>query len=251
VVIFFSRKGVITGSSDFRFENEGVSPSEIIEAFLKQYYREDRYVPKNILISHPIEELEPISGWLSYISKKKITITCPVRGKRAGMVNLAVKNAESILNRSENRNSADILEMAKTALNLKRVPYRIEAMDISNMQGDQAVGTVVAFVDGRPHKGGYRNFRIRDVKGIDDYEMMSEMFRRRLSHGDLPDLFVIDGGKGHLMALSRVLSELSSDEEPPSLIAVAKEREQGVTGDSFIFRAKNPLRLNADHPVSF
>ncbi len=250
VVIFFSRKGVITGSRDFRFENKEVTPSEVIEAFLKQYYREDGYVPKSILISHPIEELEPISGWLSYLAKKKITITCPVRGKRAGMVKLAVKNAESILNRSENRSPVDILEMAKTALNLIKVPYKIEAMDISNIQGSQAVGTIVAFVEGRPHKEGYRNFRIKDVKGIDDYEMMSEMVKRRLLHGDLPDLFIIDGGKGHLMAVSRVLSELPSGIEHPALVAVAKEREQGVTGDKlYLPGRKNPLRLNSDHPV--
>jgi excinuclease ABC subunit C len=250
VVIFFSRKGVITGSRDFRFENKGVSPSEIIEAFLKQYYREDGYVPKSILISHPIDDLGPISGWLSYLAKNKITIACPIRGKRAGLVSLAIKNAESILNRSEKRSPTDILEMAKTALNLKKVPYRIEAMDISNMQGSQAVGTMVAFVDGRPHKGGYRNFRIRDVKGIDDYEMMSEMVKRRLLQGDLPDLFIIDGGKGHLMAVNRVLSELPADVEPPALVAVAKEREQGITGDKlYLPGRKNPLRLNSDNPV--
>ncbi len=250
VVIFFSRKGVITGSRDFRFENRGDSPSEVIEAFLKQYYREDGYVPKSILISHPIEELEPISGWLSYLAKNKITINCPLRGKRAGMVRLAVKNAESILNRSENRNLTGILEMVKTALNLKKVPYRIEAMDISNIQGNLAVGTMVAFVDGRPHKAGYRNFRIKYVKGIDDYEMMSEMVNRRLSHGDLPDLFIIDGGKGHLMAVSRVLSKLPAEIELPALVAVAKEREQGNTGDKlYLPGRKNPLRLNSDHPV--
>jgi len=250
VVIFFSRKGIITGNRDFRFENQGVLPSEVIEAFLKQYYTEDGYVPKNILISHPVDESGAISEWLSSLAGKRITIHCPVRGKRIGMTNLAVKNAVSILNRTENRSPADILEMAKTALNLKKTPYRIEAMDISNMQGNQAVGTIVAFVDARPHRKGYRNFRIRDVKGIDDYEMMSEMVKRRLSHGDLPDLFVIDGGKGHLMAVSRVLAGLPKEIEQPALVAVAKEREQGVTGDKlYLSGRKNPLRLNADHPV--
>ncbi|NLA75495.1 MAG: excinuclease ABC subunit C [Deltaproteobacteria bacterium] len=250
VVILFSRKGVITGSKDFRFENQGASPSEVIEAFLKQYYHTDGYVAKSILISHPIEEIESISKWLSYLAQKKITIHHPVRGKRAGMINLAVKNAESILNRTENRDSADILEMAKTALNLEKSPYRIEAMDISNMQGNQAVGTIVAFINGRPHKEGYRNFRIKGVKGIDDYEMMSEMVKRRLSHGGLPDLFIIDGGKGHLMAVSRVLKGLPAEVEPPALVAVAKEREQGVTGDKLYLQGrKNPLRLNSDNPV--
>ena len=85
--------------------------------------------------------------------------------------------------------------MAKSVLKLDRIPHRMEAMDISNLQGNQAVGTIVAFIDGRPYNEGYRNYRIREVKGIDDYEMMSEMVNRRLSKGDLPDLFIIDGGK--------------------------------------------------------
>ncbi len=250
VVIFFSRKGIITGNRDFRFENHGVTPGEIIEAFLKQYYHGDRYVPKSILISHPIDEFEPISDWLSYLAKKKITIHHPVRGKRAGMVNLAVKNAESILNRTEIRTSGQILEMMKTSLNLKKAPHRIEAMDISNLHGDQAVGTIVAYINGKPHKAGYRNYRIKDVKGIDDYEMMSEMITRRLSGGDFPDLFIIDGGKGHLMAVSRVIEELPKETERPALVALAKEREQGAKGDKIYLQGrKNPLRLNSEHPV--
>ena len=249
VVIFFSRKGVITGNRDFRFDNRDVSPAEIIEAFLKQYYQGDRYVPKNILISHTIDDMQPISEWLSYLAGKKISIHHPVRGKKVGVVNLAVKNAENILNRIENMTSVDLMEMTKTTLKLDQPPHRMEAMDISNLQGNQAVGTIVAFVDGRPFKAGYRNYRIKDVKGIDDYEMMSEMITRRLSGGDLPDLFIIDGGKGHLMAVSRVVESMSGIRRP-DLVAIAKEKEQGARGDKlYLPGRKNPLRLNSDNPV--
>ena len=249
VVIFFSRKGVITGSRDFRFESQDASPAEIIEAFLKQYYNSDRYVPKSILISHAIDDMQSVSDGLSYLSGKKISIHHPIRGKKLGVVGLAVKNAENTLNRKEIMSSGELLEMTKTTLNLNKIPHRMEAMDISNIQGNQAVGTIVAFKDGKPYKQGYRNFRIRDVKGIDDYEMMSEMVSRRLSNGDLPDLFIIDGGKGHLMAVSRVVENLSQTESP-ALIAIAKEKEQGAKRDKlYLSGRKNPLRLKSDHPV--
>ena len=249
VVIFFSRKGVITGSRDFRFESQDASPAEIIEAFLKQYYNSDRYVPKSILISHAIDDMQSVSDGLSYLSGKKISIHHPIRGKKLGVVGLAVKNAENTLNRKEIMSSGELLEMTKTTLNLNKIPHRMEAMDISNIQGNQAVGTIVAFKDGKPYKQDYRNFRIRDAKGIDDYEMMSEMVSRRLSNGDLPDLFIIDGGKGHLMAVSRVVENLSQTESP-ALIAIAKEKEQGAKGDKlYLSGRKNPLRLKSDHPV--
>ncbi len=249
VVIFFLRKGVITGNRDFRFETQHTTPAEIIEAFLKQYYNSDRYVPKSILISHPVDDMQSISDGLSYLSGKKISIHHPVRGKKLGVVDLAVKNAENILNRKGILSSGDLMEMTKTTLNLDKIPHRMEAMDISNIQGNQAVGTIVAFKDGRPHKEGYRNFRIKNVKGIDDYEMMSEMVSRRLLKGDLPDLFIIDGGKGHLMAVSRVVESLS-EKESPALVAIAKEKEQGAKGDKlYLSGRKNPLRLKSDHPV--
>ncbi|MBN2418997.1 MAG: excinuclease ABC subunit UvrC, partial [Deltaproteobacteria bacterium] len=251
VVILFSRKGVVTGSRDFRFENPDVAPSEIIEAFLKQYYHGDRYVPKNILVSHHIDDLRPISDWLSSFLDRKISIHHPVRGKKVGAVNLAVKNAENILNRTEKFTASQLLEMTRSVLRLDGIPHKMEAMDISNLQGNQAVGTIVAYFDGKPWKEGYRNYRIKEVEGIDDYGMMSEMTSRRLASGDLPDLLIIDGGKGHLLAVSRVIEGFGfSGIKPPALVAIAKEREQGATGDKlYLPGRKNPVRLKSDHPV--
>lgn len=248
-VIFFSRKGVITGSRDFRFEYEDVSLSEVMEAFIKQYYHKTEYIPKNILISEPVDDLSSISGWLSEKAGKKIFINRPVRGKKVGLVNLAVKNAENLLARKKNDSSDELLEKARKTLALKSLPRRIEAMDISNFQGNNAVGTIVLFADGQPDKSGYRNYRIKEVKGINDYEMMSEMVSRRLKNDPPPDLFVIDGGKGHLMAVERVLNELLP-ENPPELIALAKERDDHLKGDKiYLAGRKNCLRLNMDNPV--
>ncbi|MFC1495704.1 helix-hairpin-helix domain-containing protein, partial [Thermodesulfobacteriota bacterium] len=122
-------------------------------------------------------------------------------------------------------------------------------MDISNLHGNKAVGTIVSFFDGRPDKSGYRNYRIKNVDGIDDYEMMAEIVSRRLSKEELPDLFLIDGGKGHLKVVERVIDDLKI-KEPPELIALAKERDQGIKGDKIYLKGrKNPLRLNMDNPV--
>jgi len=249
VVIFFSRKGVITGNRDFRFENEDVSPSEVMEAFLKQYYHKAEYIPKNILISQPIDDLPSIREWLSDKAGRKISMHRPIRGKKVGLTNLAVKNSENLLLKKQRINSKELLDLVKKVLHLNKVPRRMEAMDISNLHGNQAVGTIVSFIDGQPDKSGYRNYRIKNVEGIDDYGMMVEMVSRRLSNEDPPDLFVVDGGKGHLMAVERLMNDLSL-KEPPELVALAKEREDAVKGDKIYLKGrKNPLRLNMDNPV--
>jgi excinuclease ABC subunit C len=113
-----------------------------------------------------------------------------------------------------------------------------------------AVGAMVSFVDGEPHKSGYRSYRIRGVEGVDDYAMMSEMVTRRLSkdRDPPPDLFVVDGGKGHLQAVKRVVNRFIGG-RGPDLVAIAKEDEKGRGEKIYIPNRKNPLPLKPDHPV--
>jgi excinuclease ABC subunit C len=126
----------------------------------------------------------------------------------------------------------------------------IEGLDISNIQGEMAVGSVVSFVDGLPNRAGYRNYRINAVDGIDDYGMMSELVSRRIRKGSLPDLFVIDGGKGHLSAVKRVF-DLAEDEPVPEVISIAKpDRNAGERYEKiYIPGRKNALSLKPDNPV--
>ena len=123
-------------------------------------------------------------------------------------------------------------------------------MDISNFQGDMAVGTIVSFAEGVPHKEGYRNFRIRAVDGIDDYGMMRELVSRRLSHGNLPDLFLVDGGKGHLSVVGRVLEEQGGT-DVPEVVSIAKpDEERGEKYDKiYVPGRKNPVAQRPDDPV--
>jgi excinuclease ABC subunit C len=128
----------------------------------------------------------------------------------------------------------------------------MEGLDISSFQGAYAVGTIVSFVEGRPHKLGYRNYRIKGIEGIDDYGMMSEVVFKRLSHGQPPDLFVVDGGKGHLLAVKKTIDEFNKQKKP-DLVAIAKadERKKSGMDKIFILGRKNPLSLKEDDPVRF
>ena len=250
LVILFVRKGSLMGSLDYLFKNQSCDAAEVMEGFLKQYYRKETFIPKRILISEPVEDLLPITEWLSDLAGHKIMIHQPIRGEKRRLVEMAVANAEHLLNGRWESQKEDLVSMAQSALKLKMPPHYIEGLDISNFQGDEAVGSIVSFVDGLPHRSGYRNYRIKVVNGIDDYGMMAELVERRVSKGHLPDLFLVDGGKGHLAVVKKVLDR---QENPglPEVISIAKQdkHQQEKHDKIYIPGRKNPIRLGADHPV--
>jgi excinuclease ABC subunit C len=163
---------------------------------------------------------------------------------------MAVANAENLLTSCSESQKDDLISAVQSVLKLKRPPHYIEGLDISNLQGDEAVGTTVSFVDGLPHKSGYRNYRIKAVNGIDDYAMMTELVERRVSKGQLPDLFLVDGGKGHLAVVKKVL-ERQETLDVPEVISIAKQDDNRKEKHDKIYvpERKNPLSLRADHPV--
>jgi excinuclease ABC subunit C len=178
---------------------------------------------------------------------------------------MAVENAKNLLKGQSERQREDLLRRAQRALKLKKVPRFIEGLDISNFQGDTAVGTIVSFVDGAPHGPGCRHYRIRAVEGIDDYGMMAELAERRAAKGPLPDLFLVDGGKGHLSVVKKVLdrtlrADSASKEEAgpegadshiPEVIAIAKpdESRQENSDKLYVEGRKNVVTLSPDDPV--
>jgi len=250
VVILFVRKGYLLGSRDYLFRNKGVSPSEIMEAFLKQYYAQESFIPKYILISESFEDLPPLKDWISDLAGKKVSVHHPLRGEKLRLVRMAVTNAENLLSTQKEIQKDDLMALAKSVLRLRKVPRTIEGLDISTLYGDQAVGTVVSFLDGLPHKSSYRNYKIKGIQGIDDYGMMCEVVSRRLSKGNPPDLFVVDGGKGHLSAVKKMMRNFP-ELELPDVVAIAKadDRKKGKTDKIHIFGRKNPLSLKREHPV--
>jgi len=245
IVVLSIRNGHLSGSRDYAFRNEQGSPAEVMEAFVKQYYPREAFIPKHVLLSEPIEDESGIEEWISELAGKRIYIERPSRGEKSRLTKMAVANAENLL---KSRVEPDVIALAQELLGLKKTPRTMEAIDISNISGDTAVGAVVAFVDGEPHRAGYRNFRIKTVEGIDDYGMMAELISRRLSSDPVPDLIVVDGGKGHLAAVKKVVDEHHAG-DPPDLVAIAKANQDEESDKVFILGRKNPVPLRQDHPV--
>ncbi|MBW2028068.1 MAG: excinuclease ABC subunit UvrC [Deltaproteobacteria bacterium] len=248
ILILFVRKGYLTGSGDYQIKQENAGSSEVMEAFIKQYYSRESFIPGEILVSRPIEDHESITEWISELAGKRVRIRCPVRGEKRKLVMMALKNARELLIREDKARTKPLGEVIRDSLRLHRIPRVIEGIDISNIQGDLAVGAVVSFVDGRANKKGYRNYRIRGVKGVDDYGMIAELARRRLSKADLPDLFLVDGGKGHLNAVKKMIHRFSPG-DPPEVVALAKPGGKDRSERIYLPNRKNPVLLNPDHPA--
>lgn len=248
VLVLFIRRGRLSDSRDYRFHGRDASSSEVLEAFLKQHYHRSQFIPRRILISEPVEDMSAISAWLSELAGRKVVIEHPLKGEKKHLTEMAVHNAKDLLSRTFAQQGEDLLEKARHLLQLRRLPRRVEGLDISNMQGGDAVGALVTFVDGLPQNAGYRSYRITGVEGIDDYGMMAEMVSRRLGRGDLPDLFVVDGGRGHLRAVKRVLDEAGFSDRT-DVVSIAKEHERGSGEKIYIPGRKNPVGFKENDPV--
>ncbi len=220
------RSGNILGKKKFPLVRLAVEPSEILSSLLKQYYSEGQFIPEEIITAEEIEDREVVEEWLSEKKGRKVSIVSPRRGERRRLLRMAERNAENAFKADRNLEAGEMaLKILAEKLHLKRRPDRIECFDISNIGGQSAVGAMVTFVGGKPEKAGYRHFRIRGVEGADDYAMLREVLERRYRRREtLPDLIVMDGGKGQLGIALSVLRELGI--EGPDVVGLAK----GITG---------------------
>ena len=224
----FVRAGKLLGGKGFNLLSSGLPDEEFLYSFLHQYYREGKFIPDQILISVPIPEQELLEQELTDRKGKRVRILSPVKGDKKRLVEMACENAERFLagQKDEETDQTHLLESLKEQLQLRNLPRRIEGFDISNLQGGNAVGSMVTFSDGVPSKEGYRHFRIKTVEGADDYGMMYEVLLRRYrkasEDNDLPDLTLLDGGRGQLSVGVEVFKELNIKEV--DLISLAKER---------------------------
>ena len=225
VIIMPIRNGKIVGRDDFLMSgSEHDSTSEVIFAFIQQYYGYNRHVPKQILLDEDINEKELLEEWLSDLRGNKVHIKVPQKGVKLRLVKMARKNAEIIKHQKKKMENA-LIELKKY-LKLEKLPIVIEGYDISNISGKFAVGSKVSFKDGKPNKKMYKHFRM-ETPGPNDFAMMKELLTRRLKMVDRdpePDLIVIDGGKGQLGMACDVLEELDLTHIP--IIGLAKEFEE-------------------------
>ena len=261
VQIFFVRSGKLIGRENFILEGtQDEEPGQIMASFIQQFYGSAPYVPPNILLQNEPEDMQVISSWLNSVRGGKVSLRVPQRGQKKKLVDMVTENAEQALAQLKAKWLADTgkiaaaLKEVQERFNLPRLPNRMECYDISNIRGTAAVGSMVVFENGRPKPSAYRRFKIKTVESIDDYAMMQEVLRRRFkrvkaedatSWAVIPDLALIDGGRGHLTSAQEVMQELEIDSIP--LAALAKENEEvflpGAAGSLILPRDSQALYL--------
>jgi len=254
VQIFMVRGGKLMDREHFFLTGtEESSSTEILTAFVEQYYQDASFVPKTIILQNEVEMPEAIGAWLEAKRGASVTLHIPQKGRKLSMVKMAAKNAMSILEREKHqtvfkKEDNPALLGLRDLLSLPRQPYRIDAFDISNLGGDMAVGSMVVFQDGEPEKSEYRRYRIRTVKGQDDFAMMREVITRRFRRAleeetPLPDLVLVDGGKGQLNAALMALRDVEIEEKQP-IIGLAKKFEH-----IFLPGQSDPIILSDRDPI--
>jgi len=251
VQVFFIRHGRLIGREYFVLDGTAEeTDTEIVASFVKQFYDEAAYVPPEILLPHEIDEALVIQEWLRSRRGNKVVLKVPRRGQKRELVKMAFENASETLSHlraqwliDEGRQASALAELQEH-LELPSPPNRIECYDISTTQGTATTGAMIVFVKGVPRKSDYRRFKIRSVEGTDDYASMREMLRRRFGRlGDpklqteevpggqktswdlLPDLLVVDGGKGQLNVALEVLDDFGLRDVVPA-VGLAKQEEE-------------------------
>ena len=224
----FIRGGKLLGGKGFTFPSKGLPDEEVLSSFLHQYYHEGKFIPEQILIPKAIPEQSLVEQWLTDQKGKRVRIFVPMKGEKKHLLEMARENAEQYLLEKDEleREEGRLLEVLKEKLHLKKTPRWIEAFDISNLQGGNAVGSMVFFENGKASKERYRHFKIKTIEGADDYGMMYEVLLRRyqkaVEKDDLPDLVLLDGGRGQLNVALEVFKELKIKEV--DLISLSKEK---------------------------
>ncbi len=235
LMVFHVYKGTLGGREEFIFEES----DGFFEEFLLQFYSEHP-APREVIVPEAVDE--SLAEYLGTVAKRKVILTVPKQGEKVKLLELARKNIETVHFGDEIR-----VEELRKALHLADAPRVIECFDISHLSGTDTVASMVQFRAGRPDKRNYRRFRIKTVEGIDDFASMAEVVRRRYSRlvaeeKDLPDLILIDGGKGQLSSAKRVLDELEVD--VPVISLAKSEEEVFVSGVPFPLPFGKKTRAN-------
>ncbi|MCE5336119.1 MAG: excinuclease ABC subunit UvrC [Desulfobacteraceae bacterium] len=256
LVILFVRQGVHSGQRAFDLKEAQGDTAELIAAFLQQFYYQGRAIPEEILVPVELESESVLAEWLSELKGKRVRIWAVKRGDRKQLLDMAQANARErsiSRDRSRKRDTA-LLESLQHRFKLPRVPERIACVDISNIQGQHAVGSLVVFEKGQPHKDSYRRYRIRIKAQPDDPAMMSEVVGRLIEKdpglASSLDLLMLDGGKGQLNTIVHRIRELGASDLFP-VVSIAKETEanvrdagRGLYEKFYIPGRKNPVFLH-------
>jgi len=223
VLTLMVRDGKITGQRTFPLRGErDADVAEVLTAFVKQHYfhMKGAYIPSEIILPHYIDEVAGVEALLTELKGSSVKVRVPKRGTKRRLVKLAKRNAEAALTTPL---AVDALYVLQEALGLPELPSRIEAFDVSNLGGAEAAGAMAVFIDGIRKPSDYRRYTVKTVNAIDDYAMLKEVVGRRyLKNELLPDLVLIDGGRGHISAVRAVLDDLGIN---VPIIGLAKREE--------------------------
>ncbi|MFT5353014.1 MAG: excinuclease ABC subunit C [Polyangiales bacterium] len=267
IAVLQVRAGRLVGVRTFDLRRVALPDDELIASFIVEWY-ERAPVPDEVLLPHPIEAMDGLASALSDRQRSRETrgqvqVAAPTRGKRNKLLDMARDNAEHAFHekRRAQENILTRLQEVQKRLRLKSLPHRIECVDISHTGGDDTVAAVVALKDGAPDKERYRTYHVKRVSGGDDYGAMYEVLSRRFRRGrdgnegwDLPDLFVVDGGKGQLGVALAALRDLGMPNEAMPVVALAKEKEN-LAGERRVDRVylpgqKNPIPVHSTPALS-
>lgn len=255
VEIFFVRKGKITGRNNYRIDGTKDSgDGEVMSDFVTQFYSESEDIPREILVEYKIEESDVIKEWLRGKRQGAVELSFPQKGEKKKLTEMVHKNAEIAAEnyrinniKIEERKSKILTELAKK-LSLELIPKRIESYDISNIQGSDNVASMVVFVDGKPSKKDYRNFKIKSFEGQNDFLSMQEVIYRRFRHAvseqeqidagelniedakflPLPDLILLDGGKGQLSSVMEIMETIDMEIPVFGMVKDGRHRTRGL-----------------------
>lgn len=256
IQVFFIRGGKLVEREPFILrKTDGVGRGEILSSFVKQFYDNAEFIPKDILVAEMVDDAMAIEGFLTHKKGSKVTLTVPQRGEKRQLADMVAKNAREYLEQIQSDEERDriygkgALEELQYFLGMKCLPNRVEAYDISNTQGTSSVASMIVFEGGFPKKSDYRRFKIRTVEGPNDFESMKEAVSRRFKRaaqgddnfGALPDLVLIDGGKGQLKYANEALRELGFSHIPA--IGLAEQFEH-----IFVEGRKDPIILPEGSP---
>ena len=257
VQVFFIRNGRLIGRDHYYLTGvENESRAEVLTSFVKQFYGESPFVPRELMVPEGIEDEDIILQWLSEKRGQKVILRVPKKGQKERLVELACKNALNILNKDSEklkREEARTVGAVRELADLLGLPLltRMEAYDISNISGFEKVGSMVVYEKGKPKRSAYRKFKIRDIQGQDDYHSLEEVLTRRFTHGQreqkeleaknmdqamgsfsmFPDLILMDGGKGQVHIAQKVLMELGLDIPVCGMVKDDFHRTRGIYFD--------------------
>lgn len=236
VVVLQIREGILIGRQDFQLISEAEeTDNEVLSSFVRQYYNNQPNLPDNIYLPLAIPDAPLIARWLTEVREKKVTLHTPQKGEKLRLVDMAAANARLLLDelliqkKEFKERLSGAIQALKSDLRLEHSPRTIACVDISNTGATDAVGSLVYFDNGKPRKSEYRHFRIKEIKGQDDFAMMREVvgryfYRLKQEKKEPPDLLVVDGGKGQLNSVLKELESLGYARQ--NILGLAKRLEE-------------------------